>query len=158
MAIYCRIPVFLLFEGRLSMSNFRILTNNPSVAGAYSAIAQPIDGGVSQVFNAVRDAVHLGAELISHPLSGSLKPNESPFKSVLLSTARGSVHRASLTVIEDAASVFERLPIKARLYSTQVMADFECVDLDLTRQAIRALPAGFYTYPETEGGADRHDI
>ena len=40
------------------------------------------------VLEYVRDKVHDGHELITHPLSGSVKPNETPKKSVIISEKR----------------------------------------------------------------------
>ncbi len=126
------------------MANFKILTNNPAVSGAYSASAQWVKGGVAEVFTAARDAVHLGAALISHPLAGSLKPNENPYRSVLLSTRRGPVDPDSLRTMEDAVAVFKRLPVKTRRYSPRILQDFSVIDLDLVHSAMQALPTAYH--------------
>ncbi len=128
------------------MTNYQIITNNPAVSAVYGAVARYIGGTVDAVFGAVRDAVHLGATLISHPLAGSVKPNESPYKSVVLSTRRGEVDTASLMLIEDAIAVLRKLPAKDRRYSEGVLDDFSVIDLDLMRSAMEALPAGFYSH------------
>jgi len=128
------------------MANFCIVTNNPAVPGVYGAVARYEQGGVGMVFTAVRDAVHLGAALISHPLAGSLKPNENPFKSVVLSTRRGPVDPASLAVIEDAIAVLKKLPEKTRPYGPQALEDFRVIDLDLVHSAMRALPAAYHQH------------
>ena len=130
------------------MANFRIVTNNPAVTGEYGSVAQYVNGGVEKVFSTVRDAVHLGAVLISHPLAGSLKPNVSPYRSVVLSTARGPVDLASLAIIEDAVSVLQRLPVKARRYGPRVLEDFQSVDMDLVRSAMCALPAVYHQHTD----------
>ncbi len=126
------------------MANFRILTNNPAVPGEYSALVHWIEGSVAEVFSAARDAVHLGAALISHPLAGSLKPNENPYKSVLLSTRKGPVDLKSLGTMEDAVAVLQKLPVKERLYPPQVLEDFSAIDLDLIHSAMLALPTAYH--------------
>lgn len=128
------------------MANFRILTNNPAVKSAYGAVAQCVKGSVAEVFQTVRDAVHLGAALISHPLAGSLKPNENPYKSVMLSTRRGPVDESSLATIEDALAVLQKLPVKARRYGPKVLEDFSVIDLDLVHSAMQALPSAYYEH------------
>jgi hypothetical protein len=44
-----------------------------------------IETDMTGVLVYVRDKIHKGHKLLTHPLSGSIKPNESPYKSVLIS-------------------------------------------------------------------------
>jgi len=113
-----------------------ILTNNPDVVEKYPLISTYIDGSVMQIFESVRDAVHKGAELISHPLSGSIKPNDTPYKSVVISSAVGPLDFKSLQIIEDAISVLRRLPDKCRNFDVSILADFRIIDLDHIKSAL----------------------
>jgi len=108
-----------------------ILTNNPDVATAYPGLARYHESTVMGVFTATRDAIHGGALLISHPLSGSIKPTESPYKSVIISQKKGSLHYKSLQIIEDAISLLARLPGKNYTYDESILKDFRIIDLDL---------------------------
>ena len=108
-----------------------ILTNNPAVAGKYPDITRFIETDVAGIFVAVRDAVHTGARLVSHPLSGSIKPNESPYKSVIIDTEHAGLDYKSLQIIEDATSVLSRLPDRGRNHVESVLDDFRIIDLDL---------------------------
>ena len=108
-----------------------IFSNNPDVLAAHPAHTRAIDGGVADVFVAVRDAVHLGARLVSHPLSGSLKPNETPYKSVALSTTQGQFDEKSLHLIENAITTLAKFPKKNRVYSERILQDYRVIDLDL---------------------------
>lgn len=125
-------------------SNFYILTNNPDVAKNWPGLAQFEELSVAQIYKSVRDAVHLGSELISHPLAGSLKPNESPYKSVLLSKNKGSHDRRSLEHIEEAMAVLNRLGDKQRSYSPEVLEDFRVIDMDLVQSAMAGLPSRYH--------------
>ena len=127
------------------MANFLILTNNPSVADKYPDSIRFCDITVSGIFTAARDAVHAGARLISHPLAGSLKPNESPYKSIVLSTPQAGLDFDSLQLIEGAIAVLKKLPDKNRVYGEQVLDDFRVIDLDLMNSAMMALPAEYHT-------------
>ena len=127
------------------MANFYVLTNNPMAQEKYSSIVRYHKGTVAEVFTVVRDAVHKGAVLISHPLAGSLKPNENPYKTVVLSTREGSLDNDSLALIEGAIAVLRKMPPKNRQYSDQVLEDFMVIDLDLLNSAITALPAEYHT-------------
>ncbi len=126
------------------MANFYIITNNPAVYEKHSPIAICMEGRVADIFAAVRDAVHKGAVLISHPLAGSLKPNENPYKSVMLSTRQGSLDEPSLALIEGAVAVLAKLPVKHRQYPPGVLEDFRVIDLDLMDSALSALPAEYH--------------
>ena len=112
-------------------AQYVIITNNPAVASKYPNESCYIEDSVHKIFCAVRDAVHKGAELISHPLSGSVKPNESPYKSVAINTATGSLDFKSLGIIEDAIATLARLPNKMRNYDESTLEDFRIIDLDL---------------------------
>jgi len=85
------------------------------------------------VFLAVRNAVHMGARIISHPLSGSIKPNESPYKSVVITVATSKLDIKSLNIIEDAISTLTHLIEKNHNYDESVLDDFRIIDLDLIK-------------------------
>lgn len=125
-------------------SNFYIITNNPSVAARHPALAQWQEVSVREVYILVRDAVHLGAVLISHPLAGSVKPNESPYRSVVLSRQMGPPHLPSVQLIEDALAVVAKLPVKNRSYPPSVLEDFRVIDCDLIASAMAGLPPWYH--------------
>lgn len=127
------------------MANFYILTNNPQACNKYPELAVFEDTTVAGIFLKARDAVHQGAVLINHPLSGSVKPNESPYKSLVLSNSRAVLDFDSLQLIEAAKAVLDKLPVKERKYSRQVLDDFMVIDLDLLDSAVLALPAEYHT-------------
>lgn len=66
---------------------FFILTNNPLVQEKLGTdyTVQYEEISYEDVLRKVRDYIHGGHELLTHPLSGSVKPNETPYKSVMLS-------------------------------------------------------------------------
>jgi len=111
----------------------------------YIHFAQLSDCAVEEIFKLARDEIHLGAVLINHPLSGSVKPNESPYKSLVLSTRRGAVDFVSLQLIEGALEVLRKMPVRDRVLPAQAIEDFAVIDLDLLDSAITALPAEYHT-------------
>ena len=125
-------------------ANFHILTNNPLVCQKYPELTLKLECGVEGVFLAGRDEIHLGAVAINHPLSGSIKPNESPYKSLVLSTRRGPLDEYSLTVIESAIDVLRKMPVRDIDFPAAVLEDFQVIDLDLLDSAIVALPAQYH--------------
>lgn len=126
------------------MIHYEILTNNPQVRAQYPRAAVFVAGDVSQVFCRARDRVHGGAVLISHPLSGSVKPNESPYKSVLVSVEEGLLDMDSLALIEGAVETLRKLGQKHRPYTPAMLDDFQVIDLDLVQSALAALPSGYH--------------
>ena len=118
---------------------YKIFSNNLSVADKYPEFTQFQAGDVYSVFAAVRDAVHKGAKLISHPLSGSVKPNESPYKSIALDIPehhKNALDYKSLQIIEDAITTLEKLPKTNREYTEAMLEDFRVIDLDLISNAV----------------------
>ena len=123
-----------------TISERAIITNNPAVIAAFPMESCHIKGSVREVFTAVRNAVHKGAQIISHPLNSSIKPNESPYKSVVITVATGKLDIKSLNIIEDAISLLNRLPDKNCAYDESVLDDFRIIDLDLIRHIFEPVP------------------
>lgn len=68
-----------------------IVTNNPLVEAYISAHGLDnyyqivwIEGYTEDVLRRVRNLCHSHHRLITHPLTGSIKPNQTPFKTVVL--------------------------------------------------------------------------
>ena len=64
-----------------------MLTNNPLVRDFYTGQMEVdfVDSyGYFDVLDRIRKLVHKGWIIETHPLSGSVKPNETPYKSVIL--------------------------------------------------------------------------
>ena len=128
----------------MNTANIKIITNNPLVSEKYKNIAVSHDCSVEAIFKLTRDEIHLGAVLINHPLSGSVKPNESPYKSLVVSTKRENLDADSLKWIESALEVLYKLQKLDRKLPDSVLADFQLIDLDLLDSAITALPAEYF--------------
>ncbi len=129
------------------MGRILIITNSPAAADKYPNVAALHETDVAGIFRLARDAVHLGAVLLGHPLAGSVKPNESPFKSLVLSDPAQTplaLHTDSLKLIEAAREALDKMPVKIRHYPPQVLDDFMVIDLDLLDSAIAGLPAQYH--------------
>lgn len=121
-----------------------IITNNPSVRSTYenSHNILFIEGNYRDVLVKARDLVHGRHQLITHPLMGSLKPNETPYRSVVLSdSVLEKADADSVLIIEEAILVYDRFTKTARADrgegSTEKMKeDFREIDLSLLRSAL----------------------
>lgn len=117
-----------------------IVTNNPMVRERYS---QQYDLKYEEtsfvgVLKQVRDLVHRGYRLLTHPLSGSIKPNETPYKSVLLEESTGKIDEFSVRVIEEAVLTCDKFSQKKYSYKKDVTRDFQFVDLTLFESGLES--------------------
>ena len=124
-----------------------ILTNNSLAAEEFSAThdVRYIDGKLIDVLIAARDLINEGAVLLSHPLYGSVKPNETPYRSLLLhltnsSTDSGcaSVDPESVRLIGNAVSVCDKFIAKKETTDPRLLQDFQVVDLSLLKSAMES--------------------
>lgn len=120
--------------------NHIIITNNPKVNDFfqdYECELIFLDGSYYDVLDTVRQKVHLNYHLKTHPLSGSIKPNETPYKSVAI-TKEKSFDMSSLELIENAISVYNRLQkdLKTPYWTDEILDDFMVIDLDLIKHAL----------------------
>ena len=85
------------------------------------------------VFKKVRDKIHLGHKLLTHPLAGSIKPWETPYRTVLLTKDKGVLDVESLQLIEDSIEMCLKSTSKNQkdCLSESVLLDFQLIDLDL---------------------------
>ena len=115
-----------------------MLTNNSLVRDEYGKDLDIIfiDGEYIDVLKSARDMVHKGAKLITHPLMGSVKPNETPFRSIIVEQG-DSLDIESLTVMESSIASAEKFQRDAKvpLWNEIILNDFRFVDLKLFESA-----------------------
>lgn len=114
-----------------------LITNNALVKQELNENCEMVytEGSYIETLKIVRDYVHRGHKLLSHPLSGSVKPNENPFKSVLISKNATKLDLNSLHIIENSILVAEKFPIKFKNLSPEMRTDFQRVDYALIKSA-----------------------
>ncbi len=118
-----------------------IITNNPMVYdefGLSKNILYLKDEPYIAVLEVVRDEIHKGRELLTHPLSGSIKPNETPYKTVILSKSEGRLDLTSLAIIEDSIVTAHKFSAKRqRQLNEKLHNDFQLIDYSLIADCIR---------------------
>lgn len=121
-----------------------IITNNPLVLERAKDVL-PVEFleayGYFEVLNQVRLRIHSGYTLETHPLSGSVKPNETPYKSVIVKapqTERPPVEFQSLQLIEAAIETWNKFQVVHALpdWPDRVLRDFQVVDWNLLYSAL----------------------
>lgn len=122
-----------------------ILTNNSLAAEEFGKThnVEFVEGKFMDVLVKARDMINEGAVLLSHPLYGSVKPNETPFRSLLIKepvkTADGSFPATdpeSVRLIGNAINTFSKFIVKNDVTDPQLIEDFQVVDLSLLRTAV----------------------
>ncbi len=120
-----------------------ILTNNPYVAEHYQEKTAEdlevrfLDTSIEGVMLKTRDYIHKGHTLLSHPLSGSVKPHETPYKSVMISaSAKASVDLESLEIIEASIACCKKFQMMERPHPEH-LADFQLIDFTLIFDSLR---------------------
>ena len=121
-----------------------IVTNNQRVKDYYEDryAVRLIGGDYGQVLREVRDLVHKGHRLLTHPLSGSVKPGETPYKSIAITEApEEALSPSSLALIEAAVASCEKFMgaaaggVRRGGLTESVLADFMEIDLTLLQSA-----------------------
>lgn len=98
-----------------------------------------VDGSLMDVFTTTRDYIHKGYVLLTHPLSGSIKPNETPYKTIAISELpQSEVDFNSLMLIENSIETAAKLLVnkQRKAWSDKVLEDFRVIDFDLIRNAL----------------------
>ena len=121
-----------------------LITNNKYVYDKYKDKFETVyDKNFTyfDVLEYVRNKVHDGHELLTHPLSGSVKPNETPFKSVIISNKKEVLDFNSLKIIEDSIATYKKfVSIKPTFdWSESILDDFMVIDLSLIDNAINSM-------------------
>lgn len=114
-----------------------LVTNNPMVERKLSQYIEVEyrEEGLLDLFNRVRDKTHKGSVLLTHPLSGSVKPGETPYKTVMMREEEGNTDFASVALIESAIATAEKLMRhrnrRAELLTERQLDDFQVIDYTL---------------------------
>lgn len=116
---------------------FRVLTNNPlardwwkeSESNHIHVIWREQD--LAAVLVEARDMIHLGWRLLNHPLASSIKPNQTPYKTLILARGDGLDYQ-SLTLIEAALAAVKKLGTFPG-GEQRVLEDLQLIDLEMCR-------------------------
>jgi hypothetical protein len=119
---------------------FFILSNNPVVIANYNKV-EAVTGDLLTVLKSARDYIHQGHKLLTHPLVGSVKPNETPYKSVIIAKAITGLDEESLKVIEGSLQVAKKMLEERPLpqWNERINQDFQVIDRSLLDSALDSL-------------------
>lgn len=114
--------------------NMRCITNNPMIIDKGYPDTVIISGETLQVLVAVKEEILKGYKLVSHPLTSSIRPDMSPYKTVLLQVDKSVVDTESLSIINSAIEYTESLvnnQIRAYNWDEESLKDFQYIDYDI---------------------------
>lgn len=113
-----------------------IITNNPMSRENFNNghILDFLDGNTMEVLKKVRDYIHKGHRLLTHPLMSSIKPNETPYRTVIISKkTNNAIDMESLKYIEEGIYATEKFTKKLGIpkWNEKILEDFQLIDYDL---------------------------
>lgn len=119
----------------LNIKNTLIVTNNSKVFIKYKENynIEFIDSeSMYNVLIKTRDLLHSGYKLLTHPMSGSLKSNQTPYKSILL-IKNNEANLDDILMIENAIDNYNKFLKNRALtnWTEAIKNDFKTVDLSL---------------------------
>ncbi len=127
----------------MNRGKYIIVTNNPLVLEKHGDTHEVIYREVSyeDVLREVRDRIHEGHSMLTHPLSGSVKPNETPYKSIMISAERRAIDGESVALIESAIHARGKFEFKSDRYKPEVYKDFQIIDCTLIESGMASADA-----------------
>lgn len=119
-------------------SGFIIITNNTLVRDKFGNDyhVEYEELSFEDTLRKVRDKIYQGHRLLTHPLSGSVKPNETPYKSVMISEKPEGMDAQEMKIIESAIQACGKFQFKSDKYRAEVYDDFRLIDCTLLESAI----------------------
>ncbi|CAK7074187.1 GrdX protein [Tissierella sp. P1] len=121
-----------------------IVTNNPYVYEKYKDKMEMLykeDCNYIQILEFLRDKIHEGHQLLTHPLSGSIKPNETPYKTIMISKEKGSLDQQGILIVEESIETAKKFQSNKPTpdWTERVLDDFRVIDLSLIENVIDKL-------------------
>ena len=120
----------------------KLITNNPNFLNYKKKDIEVDyrDVDYLKILEIARDYIHVNYELLTHPLYGSVKPNETIYRSIVLKSNDNLDHN-SVVMISEAIETFVkfRKNKETPLWTDTVKEDFEVIDYDLITNAIERI-------------------
>ena len=118
-----------------------IITNNPIVKKQLTnKVILQKDITYIEILKECRDLIHKGYELLSHPLYGSVKPNETPYRSVIMKKGH-NLDNNSLILIEEAIATATKFQNNKKTpnWTDQIIDDFRVIDFDILNNTLQRI-------------------
>ena len=120
----------------------KLITNNPKFIeeNLKDIEIEYLDMSYIDILRKVRDYVHENWEIVTHPLYGSVKPNETIYRTIVIKE-NNSLDITSVNLISDAILTFKKFRnnIEVPQWTDRVKDDFSVIDHDLIINAINRI-------------------
>jgi hypothetical protein len=119
-----------------------IVTNNPESLDKLKLKYRLdfIQGDVMDVLKKVRDYIHINHRLLTHPLVSSIKPNEMPYRTIIISQKRENImDMDSLELIESSISTTVKFlnDFGIPKWNDNILQDFQVIDFDIINNVLK---------------------
>ncbi|MFW6266243.1 MAG: GrdX family protein [Halanaerobiales bacterium] len=95
---------------------------------------------LQEAMNKSRDLIHQGYKLLTHPLAGSVKPAQNPYRSIILGE-KGELDYESLDIMENALMKlrqFKKNKVNKKLPDS-ILKDYQVIDYSLLKSGLKSL-------------------
>ena len=120
----------------------KLITNNPKFIeeNLKDIEIEYLDVSYIDILRKVRDYVHENWEIVTHPLYGSVKPNETIYRTIVIKE-KNSLDITSVNLISDAVLTFKKFRNNREVpqWTDRVKDDFSVIDHDLIINAINRI-------------------
>ena len=120
----------------------KLITNNPKFIeeNLKDIEIEYLDVSYIDILRKVRDYVHENWEIVTHPLYGSVKPNETIYRTIVIKE-KNSLDITSVNLISDAILTFKKFRNNREVpqWTDRVKDDFSVIDYDLIINAINRI-------------------
>ena len=118
--------------------DIKIITNNPLVVRCLSDYYTIDYHEISfrEILVKVRDMVHEGYELRTHPIAGSVKPNETPYKSIVVTKEKKGFNMEHANLCANAILTFDKFTPIGWTLPERILQDFQLIDYTLLAGAL----------------------
>ncbi len=116
--------------------NYQIITNNPVAKKEFENVYF-VKGDFKDVMVKVRDMVHQGFDLISHPLGASIRMAFSPFRSIIIGQKNNKINSIHVDIIENSIITLKNLT-EGRGADRKNDDDYMLIDRELLRSTLES--------------------
>lgn len=120
-----------------------LVTNNDRAAEKFGTSVKELYllDSYEEVLKKARDLIHTNHKLLTHPQASSLKPNQTPYRSILLYCEGDHDNMGDIRLIEEAIGAFDKWTAikKVPEYNEKIAFDYKTIDLSMIENVIPKL-------------------
>ena len=120
-----------------------VVTNNDRAAARFEGRVMEICllETYREVLEKTRDFIHAHRKLLTHPQASSLKPNQTPYRTILLYSEGERDNTGDVILIENALESFDKWSgiRQTQTYDEKIANDYKTIDLSMIENVIARL-------------------